>query len=69
MFPNPDINPTVECERGKYKVQIVVGQPQIFAKKDDSPYFVPQHVFIENIEDLRDLFTCIGSVLDQVENE
>jgi hypothetical protein len=66
MFPNPDINPSIESERGKYKVQIVVGQPQIFARKDDSPFYIPQRVFMENVDDLKDLFTCIGSVLDQV---
>ena len=54
-----------ESERGKYHVIVVGDNVVIEAKKEDSPYYVKQNIFIENIEDLRDLFVTIGSVLNQ----
>jgi hypothetical protein len=56
----------IESSRGKYHVLISAGQVVIEAKKEDSPYYVKQSVFIENVEDLKDLFVTIASVLNQV---
>ena len=58
--------PKHESSRGKYHVFIVSGIPIIEARKEDSPYYVKQSVFIENVEDLKDLFVAIASVLNQV---
>ncbi len=59
--------PRYESSRGKYRVVVVKGHPPtIAAKKEDSPYYVPQNVFIENAQDLVDLFVCIASVLNQI---
>jgi hypothetical protein len=61
------MNPkTFEAERGKYKVRAVGNKVVVEAKKDDSPYYVPQSIFIENISDLKDLFIAIASVLNQI---
>jgi hypothetical protein len=60
---NPKI---VEAERGKYRVRTVGNKVIVEAKKDDSPYYVPQSIFIEGINDLKDLFVTIASVLNQI---
>jgi hypothetical protein len=57
---------TVESERGKYKVRVVGNKVIVEAKKDDSPYYVPQSIFVEGINDLKDLFIVIASVLNQI---
>lgn len=56
----------VEAERGKYRVLVSCGIPIIEARKEDSPYYVKQSVFIENVEDLKNLFIAIASVLNQI---
>lgn len=62
----PDSPQVTEASRGKYRVFIAAGQPVIEARKEDSPYYVRQPVFIENVEDLKDLFVAIASVLNQI---
>ena len=56
----------VESSRGKYHVFMVGRQPVIEAKKDDSPFYLRQDILMENIEDLKDLFITIASLLNQV---
>jgi len=56
----------VEAERGKYRVLVSCGIPIIEARKEDSPFYVKQIIFIENVEDLKNLFVAIGSVLNQI---
>lgn len=55
-----------ECTYGKYRVFVVSGLPIIEAKKEDSIYSVRQPIFIENINDLEDLFVAISSVINQI---
>jgi hypothetical protein len=57
---------TYESSRGKYHVLVVGDNIVIEAKKEDSPYYIKQSVFIENINDLKDLFVTIASVLNQI---
>jgi len=56
----------VEAERGKYRVLVSCGIPIIEARKEDSPFYVKQIIFIENVEDLKNLFVAIGSVLNKI---
>jgi hypothetical protein len=58
-----------QSEAGKYRVTVSVGRPTIEARREDSPFYVKQSLFIENVIDLENLFIAIGSVLDQVHNE
>lgn len=58
--------PKVEASRGKYHVIVAVGKPIIEARKEDSTFYVPQPLFIENVDDLKDLFIAIASVLNQI---
>lgn len=60
------MKPPVESIRGKYRVVLAANQPIIEAKKEDSPYYVRQSIYIENVEDLKDLFIAIGSVLNKI---
>jgi hypothetical protein len=57
-----------ESECGRYRVEVRGKNIQILAKKDDSPFFVPQVVLFENLDDLSHLFTAIGAVLNQMCN-
>lgn len=57
--------PRYEALRGKYHVLLVGNGVVIEARKEDSPYYVKQNIFIENKEDLKDLFVAIASVLNQ----
>ena len=52
-------------EVGKYRVQVTGNSVQIFYKKEDSTFEVKQQINIGNRSDLADLFTAIGSVIDQ----
>jgi hypothetical protein len=51
-------------EVGKYRVQVTGKNVQIFYKKDDSVYEVRQSINIGDRQDLENLFTAIGSVID-----
>ena len=52
-------------EVGKYRVQVTGNSVQIFYKKEDSTFEVKQQINIGSRSDLTDLFTAIGSVIDQ----
>jgi len=55
-----------KSERGKYRVYVAEKKPIIEAKKDDSPFYIIQPIFMENVDDLKDLFVAIASVLNQI---
>jgi hypothetical protein len=56
----------VESSRGKYHVFMVEKLPVIEAKKDDSPFYLRQSILMEDVEDLKNLFIAIASVLNQI---
>jgi hypothetical protein len=56
---------TYESSRGKYHVLAIGNNVLVEARKEDSPFYIKQSVLIENIEDLKDLFVTIASVLNQ----
>lgn len=58
--------PKHEASRGKYHVLVVGENVVVEAKKEDSNYYVKQPIFIENTNDLIDLFVTIASVLNQI---
>ncbi len=55
-----------ESSRGKYKVFMVGRQPVIQAKRDDSPFYIRQSILVDGVDDLKDLFITIASVLNQI---
>lgn len=58
----------LESEVGNYRVEVHGEHVRILARKSDSPYFVPQSILVESINDLRDLYIAIGLVLNEYHN-
>jgi len=57
-------------ERGRYRVEVTTtGKAVLHVRNADSPFFIPLHQVVEDVPDLDDLFTAIGSVLAEIQNE
>ena len=57
-------------ERGRYRVETTPsGKATLSVRAADSPYFVPFPYIVEDVTDLDDLFTTIGSVLAEIQND
>ena len=58
------------AERGRYRVEVTTtGKATLHVRAADSTFFVPFPQVVEDVPDLDDLFTAIGSVLAEIENE
>jgi hypothetical protein len=57
-------------ERGRYRVEVSpAGKATLHVRAADSAFFVPFQQIVEDATDLDDLFTVIGSVLAEIQNE